>query len=257
MSALVREWLPLDAIGGGRVRALLDDAVAGWSSRWFARRQASAAGFETCAGAPAPAAWRQRGSGLAFCAGAAETTRLADLALGADIARLVLSEVDRDIVDRFTERLALDLVATVERAFGLDEGGEESAAADPFAGQGGLLCHAADGQDRPLVRLALPRALLAPVCKAALAPARAGAAMSPLIRAAGGSAIEIGARLGRAALPLGDFAALAPGDVLILDRQVEDGAEMVLSPSAMAFGRGAIATAAGGRGLSLTLSPAT
>jgi flagellar motor switch/type III secretory pathway protein FliN len=253
MSGQVREWLPLGALDGPRLRDLVEAAVAGWSGRWFARRPAAAAGFEACAGAAAEPGWRRRGSGLAFAAGAAETAGLADLALGADIAQLVLSEVDRDIVDRFTGRLVLDLAAEIERALGLAATGEDDAAiGDPLDGDGGLRFHAADAHQRPLVRFALPRTLLAPLCKAALPPCADGPAMAPLLRAVGASPIEIGTRLGRAAVPLGEFAALAVGDVLILDRPVEDGAELVLAPAALAFGRGAIDAA--GPGLSLVLS---
>jgi hypothetical protein len=64
--------------------------------------------------------------------------------------------------------------------------------------------------------------------------------------------VRIEARLGVAVLALGELAALGPGDVLILDRSIEQGAALALPSSARPFARAAIAER--GAELSLTLS---
>ena len=77
--------------------------------------------------------------------------------------------------------------------------------------------------------------------------------MSRLSRAIGSTPVQVEARLGATTLPLGDLAGLAPGDVLILDRQVAAGASLALFGSGRAFADGAIEDR--DHGVALLLSP--
>lgn len=257
MSLHVREWLPGDATASAAVRRLVGEAVGIWSPKWFARAEARAAGFEARQGAAArrPAGW-QAANAVSTSLAASETVRLAGLALGAEPERLVLSEADRDLIGSFTASIADDLARMIESALALDRDAAAAPASveDPFGGDGGLQFTVNDQDDRLLLQVAIPAAALVPFLKAAIAPSRRRPA--PLARIGDtfeSTAVRIEARLGAVTLPLGDLAGLAAGDVLILDRAVEDGAELALRPSGRPFARAAIIP--GDSEISLLLSP--
>jgi hypothetical protein len=245
MSAEPRLWLPAAALDCARVRAAADGAVEAWSRKWLTGARAAAGRFEVGAGAaPGRAApWRLHRPGIALAASAAETVRLAGLALGADAERLVLSEVDQDIIGRLAAAAGADLARALEAAFGLDpaEAGEPASAGDPFAGAGGLVFTAADGQSRPLVHAAIACAAIVPFAKAGIRTnKRRQPPLAPLNRAIGATGIRIEARLGSAALGLGEVAGLAVGDVLILSRTIDEGIGLALAPAGRPFARGEI-----------------
>jgi hypothetical protein len=167
-----------------------------------------------------------------------------------------LSEADRDVIGRFAGGIAGDLAATVEGALGLEPAASEQIvpSPDPFAGAGGLRFGIADRAGRPLLDVAIPSFALTAFRKAAIsAPRRRAAPLVPLAGAVDEGEVRVVARLGAAVLPLADLAGLATGDVLVLDRAIEDGAELLFSPRGRPFARGAIQS--GGGGFSLLLTP--
>ena len=256
MNGSAKCWLPREILGSQPVRTLVTDAVGTWSNKWFAAGGLAAAGFEALnKGAPSGAwGWRVYGSAVALAAGAPAMIPLAGLALGTDFGRLVLSEVDRDIIGRFSTRIAADLARSLDRALGLppsDDAGE--VAVENVLADGGLLFAISNGVDAPILHGAIPAAVLVPFLKSAIAPPRRPRSqMSRLTRAIGATQVRIEARLGATILPLGELADLAPGDVLILDRPVATGAALALSHSGRTFASAAIADR--GDGLALLLS---
>ena len=245
MSEAFSAWLPRGAMDAPAVRRLVSGTVEAWSRTWFAAGALAAAGFEALprgASKPAPD-WRVYGRTVALAPCGSALIPLAGLALGAEPERLVLSEVDRDIIGRFTTRIAADLALSLERALGLDAPGEaaEAAVEDPLAG-GGLAFALENGVGTPLLRAAIPLPALAGFVKAQLPPARRPQApIGRLARAIGATPIRIEARLGRTIVPLGELAGLAPGDVLVLDRPVARGAGLALDRTERTFADAAIA----------------
>lgn len=257
MSLNVREWLPAEALEGGAVRRLVGEAVGQWAPKWFVRPEVAASGFEARKGAAArrPGGW-QVGKAVGTALAASETVRLAGLALGAAPDRLVLSEADRDIIGRLTAGIAADLAATIEAALGVDQPGAEAPVEtdDPFGGDGGLLLSVNDGGDRPILHVAIPAAALVASRKAAIPTTRRPTApLAQLGGAVDATAVRVGARLGSAILALGELADLAAGDILVLDRAIEDGAELALLPSGQPFAR--VAIVPGDSEVSLLLLP--
>jgi flagellar motor switch/type III secretory pathway protein FliN len=256
MSGEARDWLPVAALDAPAVRRALGDAVEFWSDRWFPGVRLAAAGFEVRrAGAPLPApGWRRYGTAAALAGTGVEQLRLAGLALGNRPESLVLSEVDRDIIGRFTTRIFADLAGALDRAIGRDPpAGETETLADDPLPDGGLAFAVADGAGAPVLHGAVPLAALVPFRKSLLAGARRPRpALARLGRAIGTTPVRVEARLGAAAIALGELAALAPGDVLILDRSIEQGASLALPHSGRSIARAAIAER--GSEISLTLS---
>ena len=256
MSGSVREWLPREAIDSAPVRSAVAATVDTWSHKWFGTGGLAATGFEPLRlRAPVDVSgWRIYGSAVALEAGARATILLAGLALGAEPERLVLSEVDRDIIGRFTTRVAEDLALSLERAIGLDPPeGADGKAVEESLRDGGLLFSVADLAGEHVLRGAIPTAALAPFRKSVLPPARPRRSTSRLARAIGATSVRVEARLGQTTLPLGAFAGLVPGDVLILDRPVAAGVGLALSRSDRTFASGTIAEER--EGLALVLTP--
>jgi len=257
MSDSAKAWLPREALDAAPVRQRVAGAVEAWSGKWFAAGGLAATGFEALRpGSPCRASgWRVYGSAVALAAGAPAMIPLAGLALGADPGRLVLSEVDRDIIGRFTTRIAADLALSLEQALGLDppEDPGDIAVEDALP-DGGLLFGLADGAGAQVLHAAIPTAALVGFLKSTIKPARRPRpAVSRLARAIGATPVQIEARLGATTLPLGDLASLTPGDVLILDRPVAAGAGLTLLRSNRTFASGAIADR--GERVALLLSP--
>jgi flagellar motor switch/type III secretory pathway protein FliN len=221
MSGKVRDWLPAGAATGRHARAHLEEKVASWSERWFAGASASLSSLAPCpaGGATAPP----------------ETLRIAGLALGADPRRLVLSEPDRDILEGLAAAIAADLAASLG-APAPGEGPEPSPAEEA---EPAILAGASDGEGRDLLQLAVPAAALVPAIKARI-PARTAQPLGDIERASGKTVTRIELRLGAASLSLAELAGLGEGDVLLLDRRVEDGVEVAAAPAASAFARGAL-----------------
>ena len=252
MSGEARPWLPVAALDAPAVRRALGEAVESWSDRWFPGARLAAAGFAVrAAGAPLPApAWLSYGTAAAL---AADQLRLAGFALGTKPKGLVLSEVDRDIIGRFTTRILADLAGALDRAIGRDPpAGETETLTDDPLPDGGLAFTVADGTGAPVLHGAVPLAALVPFRKSLLEPARRPRpALARLGRSIGATPVRLEARLGAAAVALGELAALAPGDVLILDRAIEQGASLALPQSGRCLARAAIAER--GPEISLTL----
>jgi hypothetical protein len=252
MSRAAQEWIPAEAMRAGPIRRAIGAAVDEWSRRWFAGTALSADRFEARDGAPeAGPAWRGPGGAVALAAGIPERTRIAGLALGAEPEGLVLSEVDRDIIGRFAATIVDDLACALETAFGV-AADEEIGREDALAGDR-LAFTVTDNAGGAVLRGAVARPVLALFLKAALpAPRRRGAPAARLGRAIGATRVRLEARLGGARLALGELAGLAPGDVLMLDRPVEAGADLALAGAGRGFASGAFVD--GGETVSLLLS---
>jgi flagellar motor switch/type III secretory pathway protein FliN len=156
--------------------------------------------------------------------------RLTGLALGAEPENLVLSEPDRDILGRLAAAIAADLATGLCAALDREPPGPDEAVArdDPLEGDVGILISIADWRGRPLTRASIPLGALVPFVKAGVKAERNQRPLAPMTRAIERTSARIDVRLGETSLSLGELAGLAAGDVLILDRPIDDGAALLL-----------------------------
>lgn len=248
MSLPVREWLPAEArgVGDAVAPAVVRVAISSWASKWFGRGEVEISSRAVRPGRAGPGAtgWRSRGA-VGTSLSAPATLRLAGLALDAVPERMVLAEADRDIIGRLTAEIAADLAGAIERALGLDPPTVErpSRDGDPLREDGGLELGILDGAGQLLLEIAIPAASLVPRRKASLElPRRDRLPLTGVAAAIDSTAVRVGARLGTASLSLGELATLGPGDVLVLDRPIEDGASLSLLPGGRPFARASIAS---------------
>jgi hypothetical protein len=255
MSGRLREWLPLNAATGPRVRDALEGAVDTWSRTWFA----GARGLLTSvaphpSGAPeAAGGWLLYDDIVAVPADGPDAIRLAGLALGVAPESLVLSEPDRDIIGRLAATILADLAAALAASLERPPSGgaAPTPTADPLEGDAGIVLRVADASGRTLAQAALPLAALVPFLKARI-PARPAPDLPHLDGPVGRTLTRLDIRLGDTRLSLGDLTGLAAGDVLVLDREIEAGARVALgSAHGQPFARGAFETDRGTTRLTL------
>jgi hypothetical protein len=228
----IRNWLPLGAAVGPRVRDALEGAVDDWSGRWFAGARPSLDTVEPrAAGAtPAPGGWLLYGDAVAVSADGPGTIRVAGLALGTDVDGLILSEADRDILGQLATRIFADLASALGSALGMHEIGDAppDACDDPFKGDAGIFLRILDVRGRAFALAALPLGTVVPFLRGGI-PARPTPPLARIDGALGHTRTRLDIRLGETRLSLGELAGLASGDVLILDRTIEAGAEIAIA----------------------------
>jgi len=240
------DWLPADALVGPAVRDPIERAVAEWSSGWFAGR----ADLRLTALEPRPplwaaelgrAAWHRRGAAVSLAVPPPALSRLRGKAL--DMRNAVRPETERDaaLLRGFEARMVADLAARIETALGIcgRAATDASPAADPWAGGAAALCAiVAEPDGAEALRLAVPLEHAIAFRKKGLPPARRRPRPTRRDAALAHAKVRIGARLGSAALTLGEFRSLAPGDVLVLDRGLDQPVELLADGGTQCFARG-------------------
>lgn len=236
MIGRIRNWLPLGAAAGPRVRDALERAVDDWSGKWFAGARVQLVAVEPrSAGAPRlSAGWLIYREAVAVPVDGTDAIRVAGLALGGDPEGLVLSEADLDILGRLSTEILADLAAMLASALGLPKRTDASPApcVDPLEGDAGIVLRIQDVRGRGIAQAALPLGALVPFLKASI-PAGPTPDLARIDGALGRTRTRLDIRLGETRLSLGELAGLTSGDVVILDRTIEAGAEV-----AVAAGRG-------------------
>lgn len=223
MNMACRTWLPSGALGGGAVDRLLAETSGQWSDHWFARQLMrrvgeSASLDRTELGRMRDLQLRHVEAGLALALEDDSPIVIARMMLGESADREARTEADEELVERLASACIDDLCARLAIAFGLGRspawrrGGIEAL---PFA----EACVFALGpsDNAPTIRVLVGHELAAGIVRSSAKPGRQPAPLRPLAEALGRQSVGVSAVVGRCELSLGEFAGLAPGDVLVLD----------------------------------------
>jgi flagellar motor switch/type III secretory pathway protein FliN len=235
MTERLRDWLPTEAAEQLGVRGRIEGVVAEWSAHWFASGTLglSAWGLGQDAVVPGDATWRDCGGSLQASCSARAGLRLACMALGARSEHVDLNDRDRSLLSALSRRMIDDLAERLRRLLGLS-----GVAIAPPASKPRFIAKVSDGCDT-LVAIAIPFALLIKLCRQALPRARPPAtALQSRREAVTPTGIRLEATLGSALLGLADVRDLAVGDLLVLDRTVDDTVE--LSVAGVPVGQGVL-----------------
>jgi len=166
------------------------------------------------------------------------------------------AETDRDaaLLRGFDRRMLEDLAARVEAALavGAPEDGAAAGASPPGADCLCAMVAEADGAEA--LRLAIPKAPVIAFRKAAVAAPPRRSPPAPRRKALAAAPIRVEARLGSARLSLEELRSLAPGDVLLLERRLDEPAELFAAGDARAFAAGRLDAA---ERLTLIIEPRT
>lgn len=255
MSDGVQEWLPPEAAAQERVQGKIRLAVADWSARWFVNRRLASGPPRSLQDGPAGEAppWMLHGSAVALSLGRRSANRLLGWALDVDFDYLAQSDVDRDLLQAFEHRMLGDLIGAIEDALGLARGANVSprTTSSPFGRLGGVQVPLLDDRGDELAMLALPLEPILSLCRSPSAAFAKRPPLDPIVAGFGETAVRIRADLGQSTISLAELRGLAPGDVLVFDRQLVEGVRVSVADSDHAFARAEIISDAGFLALAL------
>jgi flagellar motor switch/type III secretory pathway protein FliN len=167
--------------------------------------------------------------------------RLRGKALDIRVSLRPETERDASLLRGFETRMMADLASRVETALGIGMAGRNAAtsAADPWALGASAICGiVAEADGAEAVRLAVPLEHVVAFRKAGLAPPRRRRASARREDALRPGKVGVEARLGSAELNIGELRSLAPGDVLVLDRGLDEPTELLIADGGQPFARG-------------------
>ena len=255
------EWLPLDVSLRPGVRSRVDQAVLKWSQTWISKRRLKVCTWTTAVSQPRGdqdgAGWQRYTSGLAISASRRARTRLLDWGLDIQLDELALTETDRQLIEQIERRMLEGLVGDVEQSLSVtaEGGAAQTLVTEPFAGQGGAIIGLTDSGSSALLTLAVPFAVLLPLCLEDLPPPRPRPEpLSSRAYSVGSTRLSIEAGLGQAEMTLKDLRNLAVGDVLVLDKALDEPAELSLAGTEALLAQASIADQAGQMTLTLESS---
>jgi len=232
MTSAARAWLPDNALGLDRARAVLEPGLAGWARRWLGEEVRLGVGSVGACEPPAePRTVRIAGADgrLAILLPPRGKRALLEALCGVDLAAVSLGPNDHALIDAMTTEIAEDLIAA------LGAGDPARDADDTRLGLGLKL------NGREFLTVEVPRAWFAARARALVPAVRTRLPRLARRRVAiGDSPVAIDAKLGRGSLSLAELRSLAPGDVVVLDRTVAEGVELVIAASSRGLAQGAL-----------------
>ncbi len=222
MNAAVREWLPPGADGGPAVLRFLNIIVAAWSERWFNDA------IYTVACVMAGDAARQR---VEQDDEVISNTRCVVARLLAHGRAMLISQAlspegqsldderDQLLLHTFVGAIVQDLVDRLDQALG-HTAAERTASAS-------LAIILRDSRQRDILSIRFSPTAHRKLIDKALPTPRLGGPLDYRGRVLGDRAVPVCGRVGQAQLELGALRTLALGDVVVLDRKVSDGIELI------------------------------
>jgi len=244
VTAKVREWLPWGVLNHDAVQETIEQVIAQWDAQWFTTPYVEVAGAESATTDARPegdgAGWRVYRTMIAVRAGRAALSRMVSRALDMRADATGPTEADRYVLEGLEERILESLAEALEARFGI--GGqarpEPERLADPFHGDGGLIVPLVDPSGRDLLTLAIPGEAVFRHIKASFGRATGKTpVLRPLAEALAGVSIPLEAQVGRVELTLAELNELAVGDVLVLDRRLEQAVDIAGARSHDVFGK--------------------
>jgi hypothetical protein len=238
----VREWLPPGALAGAAVRATVSKCVEKWAERWFMTGDVSLARIEPMqAGSALP-----RATSFARALSRGPESNAGNdlqLVLSTDGENLItlhalnrsagdpVTDADRPLLNSFARRVTDDLMAEFTRLLDMDVERPDHSR-QGFA----AALRIADSRGRNLLSLNL-----SPRAAKALIKRSIGSVPStdvvPLAVACDRAEISVRMRVGGMHLNAQSIRELSIGDVVVLDRLIADGMELVVGDRESAFGR--------------------
>lgn len=233
MTVRVREWLPWGVLSHDSVRQTLEQGIAQWNGLWFVTPAIAVADLRpTMTDSRADSegtGWRVYRAALGVRVARGALPRLVGRAL--DLRPDVTGQTGADLrlLAVFEDKLLESLIETLERAFGvagvLKPVPERPA--DAFGELGGILVSLVEPSGRDVLTLAIPVEIVFRHIKSVLKrPTGKGETLRPLGEALSDVRIPLEAQIGKVELTLAELGELAVGDVLVLDRRVDEAVDI-------------------------------
>lgn len=235
MSAEVSHWLPQEALLGAAAKKVLREPIAAWSSHWFARGQAVLSKLSLVESGRGRGPEGPRSAIFLDMPGVGKRYLL-EAALGVALGEHARNQYDGHILDVFAAEIADDLTARLDAE--LVGGYERGAAADLKA--------VVKIENNVVLDIFLPSAALVPKIKLLLGGThRRQTRVHSRKTALRETRIIARGCLGLVELALKDIHDLGVGDVLVLDRSLNEPVELSLSENGRPIARGMLRTGDG------------
>src|SRR6201999_575280 len=118
----VFDWLPANAMENDRLRGKVSQALESWRQTWFPAFAVSVSGLSAATGAASLAddetGWRLGDRSIALHCSTRAKTRLAEAAADVRLSDYSLKDIDRQLLDRFQNKLLDDLLSRLGSALG-------------------------------------------------------------------------------------------------------------------------------------------
>lgn len=215
MTDAPRAFLPAGALTGERINRALFEPLDAWSRACFPATQAEVSWEESGSPPAFNGAIVAVGERTSLLVSGPGKRRLLELALGKTLEGITLSEGDRRLLDAFATRIAENLVARLDGALGPDAGPVISL----ILALGGHAIGCLELKRQAIITLV--RQSLLPTSTASRTPF-----LQSRMQTVTGLPIVVEGVLGRLQLTVEDANGLAVGDVLVLDRALEETAEL-------------------------------
>lgn len=256
MTAPARDWLPLAAFNRASLRAAVDGAIEAWAGAWLGTRRLGIVSWSPQAGDRRDdtdgAGWRARPTGMAMSMSRRARSRLLGWALGVGLDEVSQTDVDRQVLHGLEQRMVDDLFDRLEAKLGTAATLPSASVAGEALPAGGVVVGLGEGAGGALFSIALPVERLLPLMRSTLPAARrATAALQSRRLAVSSQPVQLAVRLGGAELSLAEAQNLAPGDVLVLDRSIAVGVELVLAGDGRRVAQAKLAAADGSASLTI------
>jgi len=227
-----RAWLPDAALTLDRISAALSVCLQEWAEAWIGDAVTAAQVQFLNASQISTQVGRVHAAGSATTVSSEARTKraLLEALLGTSLHGHVFTERDHRLLDGLAGRALEDLVARCDRLVGAFPAPAATARIAILT----LRCPAGE-----IAKLELPHAALAGLVKASLGDVRSKPmSISSRAQALGEATVEIEAVLGENILRFEDIAGLAVGDVLLLDRSLDEPAQIRLAQAGVVLGAG-------------------
>jgi hypothetical protein len=228
----VRFWLPKDAITGDIATAALSNHLARWGEPWFGARKISVARLRRDEVVPHASVLETRGTAASVEIAGDRKRRLLEALLDIDLTQEMRTEGDNHVLDALLAEVSAELVGALD---------ELSAGTSVSPDEDNNVRATITAGAREILDIIVPEAALVPLIKAQIGIAPA-ANRAFAVRTAGLKGMRVTARatLGHAELSVADVRGLAPGDVLVLDRSLNQPVELCLAEGGSVFARGVL-----------------
>ena len=231
------DWLPREALRESAVTAVVAAPVEEWSHRWFVDREITTSVLrqENADGASSPKpALRFQKPGLLVELPPRGKRHLLEALLDVELTTETLSEGDRHVLDVLAGEVAEDLAASLAKDLGnVESGGDQVRIAIAIAENNVLQVSIAQHGLVPLVKRNLGRTV------------RPHGPLGNRLKAIHPTRLIARGVLGRVELTVTELKDLAVGDVLILDRSLNEPAELHAADSGRLIARGKLQRSGG------------
>jgi hypothetical protein len=226
------DWLPPSALADARIRKIFSDEAGRWNDRWFAGRLEFTIGEFVAATAArrsisATGEWRAIGSGFACYWNDEQALALAKNVLDANQSPHQIAGADSELL----QSVAHDVTADLATAFGKATGLSKDSVFDNgiFENYGGLqIVLNTPKKTEPQLKLAVPIGVAAALRKSVMArPQLPEPLKGGLTDGFDKEHVAVAVHLGQATLSAQSLWGLAPGDVIVLEKDMDAAFPMV------------------------------